>query len=86
MVESELHATLKELIRLHAGGSGTRRGAHAERERDRHARLATFYKELFRLSLTRREVHGTGVLLLLAEELARAQFVAADTPPAECAG
>ncbi len=86
MVESELHATLKELIRLHACGSGTRRGAHAERERERHARLATFYKELFRLSLTRREVHGTGVLLLLAEELARAQFVAADAPPAECAG
>ena len=54
LIEGELHAVLKELIRLHT--------AAAQPE------LAARVKQLYRLSLTQREVLGTGMLPLLAAE------------------
>ena len=56
LIESELHAVLKELIRLHT--------AAAQPE------LAARVKQLYRLSLTQREILGTGMLPLLAAESA----------------
>ena len=54
LIEGELHAVLKELIRLHT--------AAAQPE------LAARVKQLYRLSLTQREILGTGMLPLLAAE------------------
>ena len=54
LMEQELHATLKELIRLHGLA-----------ERPAHAKA---HKALFRLALTQRELHGTGLLAHLHAE------------------
>ena len=57
LMEQELHAVLKELIRLHTAAAQPEPAAR--------------FKQLYRLSLTQREILGTGMLLLLASEWGR---------------
>mmetsp|Transcript_27389 Transcript_27389/g.83292 ORF Transcript_27389/g.83292 Transcript_27389/m.83292 type:complete len:939 (+) Transcript_27389:1286-4102(+) len=54
VVESEMQAVLKELVKLHANTGDNVRAAK--------------YKQLYRLSLTHRELLGTNILLRIAEE------------------
>ena len=53
-MESELHAVLKELIRLHGKAA--------------QPNQAALFKQLFRLALTQREVFGTALLAHVAAE------------------
>jgi hypothetical protein len=55
VMEAELHAVLKELVRL-----------HGQAAQPTHASL---FKQLYRLSLTQRDVLGTGLLGRLSAEL-----------------
>jgi tetratricopeptide (TPR) repeat protein len=55
VVEAEVQAVLKELVKLHAGAGATA--------------SASKYKRLYRLSLTQRELLGTSILLQIAEEV-----------------
>ena len=68
-MESELHAVLKELIRLNGQAS--------------RPNQAALFKQLFRLSLTQRELYGTGLLAqLTAEWETRRELDAAARPSA----
>ena len=55
VMEAELHAILKELVRL-----------HGQAAQPTHASL---FKQLYRLSLTQRDMLGTGLLGRLSAEL-----------------
>lgn len=59
VVESELHWLLKELVRLH--------------EMLHRVAEVSLFKELFRLSLTQRQLLGNAMLLQLSEEWARVE-------------
>ncbi|KAL1515550.1 hypothetical protein AB1Y20_002170 [Prymnesium parvum] len=59
VLETELHWLLKELVRLHG-------------LLHRSAEVGLF-KQLYRLSLTQRQLHGTGMLLQLSDEWARTE-------------
>jgi RecB family exonuclease len=54
LMETELHAVLKELIRLYGLA--------------KQPNHAAAYKQLFRLALTQRELYGTGLLEHLTAE------------------